>query len=238
MDYFILAAACAYFIKGLCGFANTLVFTSILGFSKTNIEISPVELVLSYPSNIILVLKNRDRLQWRAWLPVAITVLLGSFIGVNFLRSYDASSIKIFFGFVVFFIGLEMLLQDRFGGKHKEVRLVSIIVGIASGLLCGLYGIGALLGAYMGKISADNSSFQANLNMVFFIETTVRLALYGWYGIITLQTLTQSLMLYPFMLAALFLGMKSGSLLNEKYVRKIVMLMLIVSGIVLVISNW
>ena len=75
MDYFILAAACAYFIKGLCGFANTLVFTSILGFSKTNIEISPVELVLSYPSNIILVLKNRDRLQWRAWLPVTITVL-------------------------------------------------------------------------------------------------------------------------------------------------------------------
>jgi hypothetical protein len=32
--------------------------------------------------------------------------------------------------------------------------------------------------------------------------------------------------------------MKSGSLLNEKYVRKIVMLMLIVSGIVLVVSNW
>ncbi len=61
MDYFILAAACAYFIKGLCGFANTLVFTSILGFSKTNIEISPVELVLSYPSNIILVLKNEKR---------------------------------------------------------------------------------------------------------------------------------------------------------------------------------
>ena len=61
MDYFILAEACAYFIKGLCGFANTLVFTSILGFSKTNIEISPVELVLSYPSNIILVLKNEKR---------------------------------------------------------------------------------------------------------------------------------------------------------------------------------
>ena len=61
MDYFILAAACAYFIKGLCSFANTLVFTSILGFSKTNIEISPVELVLSYPSNIILVLKNEKR---------------------------------------------------------------------------------------------------------------------------------------------------------------------------------
>ncbi len=54
MDYFILAAACAYFIKGLCGFANTLVFTSILGFSKTNIEISLMLIV----SGIVLVVSN------------------------------------------------------------------------------------------------------------------------------------------------------------------------------------
>ena len=32
MYLWILAAVAAYFIKGLCGFANTLVFTSILSF--------------------------------------------------------------------------------------------------------------------------------------------------------------------------------------------------------------
>ena len=32
MYLWIIAAVGAYFIKGLCGFANTLVFTSILSF--------------------------------------------------------------------------------------------------------------------------------------------------------------------------------------------------------------
>lgn len=238
MEIFLLATAVAYFIKGLCGFANTLVFTSILGFSRANIEISPVELLLSYPANLILVLKNRQHLAWRAWLPVAATVLLGSLIGVNLLGTADAAGIKLFFGCVVVLIGLEMLLRDRFGGKHKEIKLVTIIVGIASGLLCGLYGIGALLAAYMGRIADDTPTFQANLNMVFFIETTVRLALYSFYGIINLYVLQESLLLYPVMLAALFLGIKSGRILSEKRVRKLVMLMLILSGLTLIAANW
>ena len=50
-----LATFVAFFIKGLCGFANTLVFTTILGFGEANVNISPVELLLGFPSNLILV---------------------------------------------------------------------------------------------------------------------------------------------------------------------------------------
>lgn len=55
MIYWILATLTAFFIKGLCGFANTLVFTSILSFGIVNANISPVELLIGYPSNLILV---------------------------------------------------------------------------------------------------------------------------------------------------------------------------------------
>lgn len=42
MDVWIAAAAAvaAYLVKGLCGFANTLVFSSIMGFRANNIEIT------------------------------------------------------------------------------------------------------------------------------------------------------------------------------------------------------
>ena len=46
MFLWISAAILAYFIKGLCGFANTLVFTTLLSFGHSNISISPVELLL------------------------------------------------------------------------------------------------------------------------------------------------------------------------------------------------
>ena len=39
MYLWIIAAFMAYFIKGLCGFANTLVFTSILSFGAANANI-------------------------------------------------------------------------------------------------------------------------------------------------------------------------------------------------------
>lgn len=52
--YMIAAIVIAYIVKGLCGFANTLVFTSILSFQRNNINISPVEVLAGYPSNVIM----------------------------------------------------------------------------------------------------------------------------------------------------------------------------------------
>ena len=59
MIWFIIATLVAFFIKGLCGFANTLIFNGILSYTANNINISPLEVVLGYPSNIILVWKAK-----------------------------------------------------------------------------------------------------------------------------------------------------------------------------------
>ena len=75
MYLWILAAVAAYFIKGLCGFANTLVFTSILSFGVANANISPIDLLLGYPTNLILTWKNRKRLVPKVYLPLAALVL-------------------------------------------------------------------------------------------------------------------------------------------------------------------
>lgn len=63
MILWIIAAICAFFVKGLCGFANTLVFTSILSFGVNNSLISPVELLLGYPGNLFLAWKERKKNQ-------------------------------------------------------------------------------------------------------------------------------------------------------------------------------
>ena len=75
MYLWIIAAMVAYFIKGLCGFANTLVFTSLLSFGASNANISPIDLLLGYPSNLILTWKNRKSLALRVCLPLAALVL-------------------------------------------------------------------------------------------------------------------------------------------------------------------
>lgn len=85
MGWWMIAAVSAFFIKGLCGFANTLVFTTILSFGNNNISISPIELLLGYPTNIILAYQERKAINWKICIPLAMLVIAGSLPGIFLL---------------------------------------------------------------------------------------------------------------------------------------------------------
>ena len=229
------AAVCAFFIKGLCGLANTLVFTTILSFAADNARISPVELLLGYPSNLILMWKERRFIRWKLCLPLSALVTAGSIPGILFLKNTDAGVIKVIFGVVIFLLGLEMLLRELRQKKVRQSRAVLMIVGVLSGLLCGLYGVGALLGAYLSRVTEDSASFKANICVVFLVENTLRIFLYALWGILTVEILKQAVLLLPFMLAGLGLGMLGGRVLDEARVKKCVTVMLMLSGAALIL---
>ena len=237
MIWWIIATVCAFFVKGLCGFANTLVFTTILSFGNNNINISPVELLLGYPTNVILAWKERKSIKWSICLPLAAMVIIGSIPGVLFLKNVDTGMIKILFGVVIVVIALEMFLRELRPGKGKQSKVVLTVIGLLSGVLCGLYGIGALLGAYVNRVTDNSRAFKANICVVFFVENTFRIILYSIWGIITLDILRQALILLPFVLIGLVLGMLSSKVLNEKIVKRIVIVMLMISGIALIINS-
>ena len=237
MIWWIIATICAFFVKGLCGFANTLVFTTILSFGNNNINISPVELLLGYPTNVILAWKERKSIKWSICMPLAAMVIIGSIPGVLFLKNVDTGMIKILFGVVIVVIALEMLLRELRPGKAKQSKIVLTMIGLLSGVLCGLYGIGALLGAYVNRVTDNSRAFKANICVVFFVENTFRIILYSIWGIITLDILRQALILLPFVLIGLVLGMLSSKVLDEKIVKRIVIVMLMVSGVALIINS-
>ena len=237
MVLWIIATLAAFFVKGLCGFANTLVFTSILGFGENNVAISPVELMLEYPSNLILTWKNRKSLKKEVFIPLAVLVLLGSIPGALLLKNVDVKSIKIVFGVVVILLALEMFLREKSTKKYKESRLVLAIIGIVSGVLCGLFGVGALLAAYIGRTTDNSKEFKGNISAVFIADNTFRIILYSVLGVITFDGIKQALILLPVALIGLFLGIKSASILDEKLAKGLVIVLLIISGIILISKN-
>lgn len=231
------AALCAFFVKGLCGFANTLVFTTVLSFGHSNVSITPVELLLGYPSNIIMVIRERRSIRWSMCLPLAFLVILGSIPGAFLLKTADTGTVKVIFGSIIILLGIEMLLRQLHPGKLGRSRLLLGIIGLLSGLLCGLYGVGALLGAYVHRVAEDSHAFRANLCFVFLAENTFRILLYSLWGIITADIVRRALLLVPFMLVGLALGICSGKHLNEKIAGRIVTVMLIFSGAALILQN-
>ena len=166
-------------------------FNSILAFGTSNINISPVELILGYPTNAIMAWKERKSIRKNVCIPLSILVLAGSIPGIFILKNTNVTVVKFIFGIVVVFIGCEMLLREIFCNRLKKGK--SSKIGFISGLLCGLYGIGALLGAYLGRISKDTKEFKANICIVFLVENTFRILLYALTGIIGFSVLKKAL---------------------------------------------
>jgi len=236
MIWWIIATLCGYFVKGLCGFANTLVLSSILSYRTNTIDITPVDLFMSVPTNAIMTWKERKNLDWSMCVPLTLLLLAGSIPGILFLKNADAGFVKIIFGIWVIVIGLDSLLsKDGYKGRPSKWQL--LLIGIISGIGCGVFGVGALLSAYVSRSTRDSHAFKGNICFVFFAENSVRMIIYICYGIITMATVKKALVLIPFMLIGLFAGMKSSSVLDEKVAKKIVIVMLIISGVALIISN-
>ena len=237
MILWIITAFTAYLVKGLCGYANTLIFTTILSLGAANTSISPVDLLLGYPANLILTWKNRRSLDPKVYLPLAILVLAGSIPGALMLRNVDSRSIKLVFGVVVIALGVEMLAEGYSRKRLHSSKLKLAIIGITAGMLCGLFGVGALLAAYVSRVTETDSSFKANISAVFIIDNTFRIILYKALGLLTLVTVKSVLILFPFALLGLFTGIKCCGHMNDKNVRKITTVLLILSGISLVLKN-
>lgn len=237
MYLWIIATVVSYFIKGLCGFANTLIFTSILSFGAANANISPVDLLLGCPANLIITWKNRKKLAPRVYLPLTVLVLAGSIPGAFLLKNADVRVIKLIFGVVVVALGAEMLSREYSRKKERASMPVLVIIGLAAGVLCGLFGVGALLAAYVSRVTEDSSSFKANISAVFIADNTSRIILYSVLGLLTLDTLKFALLLIPFVLLGLFAGIKCSSYMDEKLVKKITSVLLILSGISLILRN-
>ena len=238
MVWWIVAAFAAFFIKGLCGFTNGLVFTTILSFTTDNVNISPVSLLISHPANLIMAWKNCKRINWKLCTALTALVILGNIPGVFLLKVAGASIIKVILGFVIIYLSVEMYLSENQKAKKKSSKLSFGIVGFITGLIAGVYGVGALLGVYVSKITNDTTEFKANASVIYFVSDSFRLGLYIATGIVTLDILKQAVLLVPVVLLGLYFGMKLCSYMNEKAVRSVVILMLIISGAALIINNW
>ena len=235
MSLFILATLAAFFVKGLCGFANTLVFQSILSFGVSNASISPVELVVGFPGNVILTWQNRKSLQPKIFLPLMALMLAGNIPGALMLSRIDGRIIKIIFGAAIIFIALDMLRGQ--GRPQKENKALTVLVCIAAGILSGLFGVGALLAAYVSRITETGSAFKANISIVFLAENVFRFALYSALGILDSASLLLAIKLMPFMLIGLFAGIAVSRKIDDRNIRKLVLVLLIASGMMLIVQN-
>lgn len=236
----LLAAFLAMFVKGLAAFGNTLVFSPLMNFQSDTKLIAPVDLLMSIPANAYLAWRERKSISLKIALPLVALIYIGLIPGTFFLSIGNSQVLKVILGVAVVLLGIEMLLRERVIAKHgrkKSNPLVLALIGLGSGILCGLFGVGAFLTAYLNRTTDNQSQFRANFCCVFFLENMARFFLYLYSGILTLSSVKFTLLIAPAAVIGLGCGVLASKKIPEKQAKQVVAVLLVLTGLSLAGQN-
>jgi uncharacterized protein len=211
---------------------------SLFSFFKENRFTTPVDLLLSIPTNFYMAWKERKSIKFKIVFPLAILVLLGNIPGILLLDIGKNLVLKTVLGVALLLLGLEMYFRKPLpenSPRHKTILL--LIVGALSGILMGLFGIGALLAAYIHRTSINRNDYRGNLCCIFVVDNIERFWGYLYIGILNDQILLFSLLMVPAIIAGMYLSTKVDRRFNESAVKKLILVLLILSGLILVLKN-
>lgn len=236
--FLFIATFIAYFTKGITGFGNTLVMGSLFSFMISNKITTPVDLLISIPTNVYMVYRERKHIKVTIVLPLSLMLLAGVIPGTLLLKVGNDWVLKSALGIVVVGIGIEMFTRkENKKVKSKKNSIFLVVVGVISGILAGAYGIGALLVAYISRTTSNKWEFRANICCIFLVDNFFRFFLYWYMGILNTSIVTFTAHLIPAVIIGLFLGIKIDSKMNEKTTKTTVITLLVISGVVLLIKS-
>lgn len=237
MTWWIIATLSAYIVKGLCGFGGTLVFSTILSYNLNKVNISPVDLVLGYISNIVMAWHDRNRINRKVCIRLCALLSVGILPGVFLLKSINPGIIKTLFGIVIFVLGIEILTRDIRKKNNKYNNEMTNVVGIAAGVLSGAYGTSAMIAAYLGRIIDDVHEFKGTMGVVLLFENTVRIIVYIIFGLLTTDTVKNSVLLFPIMVTVFFAGVIISRFIDDNIIKKCMGILFSLAGLSLALGN-
>jgi uncharacterized membrane protein YfcA len=228
--------ALGHFIKGLSGFASALFAIPFLALFLDIKFAVPVFLLFDFISGIILTIQNRKFIDKKEALLLLSGLVIGTGMGTFFLVSFGNEVLKKVFGILVILVALKILIEKSEETKRQISRIWAPVSGFVGGCVGGMFGLnGPTMVLYLAHQIRDKKIFRATLYGVFFVDACYRLVLYSFSKLINIEIIKFALYITPFLLIGLFMGSKLHAKINENIFKKIIALILIITGIFLVL---
>ncbi|MBW2974848.1 sulfite exporter TauE/SafE family protein [Candidatus Woesearchaeota archaeon] len=221
----------AFFIRGMTGFANSLILVPLLSLFLDIKLVVPIAAILSIVSGLSLLHITKKQIQ-KEFVPVLIFVMIGTFIGTHFLVSYGSDLLKIILGIAIILFSIQIFFNKTFKNIKKWWGAVA---GIIAGILGGMFTTdGPPLAIYFGN-KLKKKEFRATLNIIFLINAVWINMLYVLRGVTTFEIFKLSLILLPALFIGLFFGSKAHLKINEVLFKRTIAVILLVTGIMLIL---
>ena len=230
----IVGGAVAGFVQGLSGFAFGLIAMAFWAWTIAPTIAGPMVVFASLLGQILTIGSVRKAFSLSRVLPFLIGGIAGVPIGVAVLNSIDLTAFRIVVGLVLVLFPSSMLIADRFPRLTLGGRLADGAAGFIGGVMGGIGGLSGaaptLWTALRGwKKDAQRAVIQSfNLTM-----HALTLTVYAATGVLTREAGWMFLLLAPVVVAPALLGAKLYKKANEATFRRIVLVLLALSGLAL-----
>jgi uncharacterized membrane protein YfcA len=235
LGLFLFSAFAGGVVAGLAGFAMGLVVSGIWLHILTPIQ--TVTLIVGYGLLVsgYGIWKLRHALSWRRLTPFIIGGALGVPIGAALLAYVNPSYLRAVVGLLLVLYCIYGLAQPTIKPVHA-VLPIDIGIGILNGLLGGLTGLAGIIVVVWCQLRGFPKDVQRTISQpvsfVVFVMSAISLSVAGDISVATVKLYLYGL---PMMLAGTWTGLKLYGRVDDAGFRRIVLLLLLASGVSLVV---
>jgi len=229
-----------HLVKGVSGFGSALFSVPLLMLILDVKFVTPVFLVFDFVSGAILVAANYRSIHRRLLLLLSCGLLVGTAIGTWVLLSFSHEILKRILGWLVIAWALLMLLRQQrpihATTPNRMTPYLAPLSGFLGGALGAVFSVnGPPIIIYLSRVLEEKQVFRATLYGIFFADACYKVVLFTANGLLTGEVLRFALVMAPFLVAGTFAGSWLQTRMDEGLFRKIVALILMVTGVLLVI---
>lgn len=234
LPLFLLATFAGAFVAGVSGFAFGLVAASLWLYVLTPLQSASLIVGFGLLVQGYSVWRLRGALDWRRLSPFMIGAVAGVPLGVSLLTWADPHSVRIAVGAILIAYSLYALLRPQLKLATVVPPAADMTVGFVNGLLGGLTGLaGIVITIWCNLRGLPKDVQRATFQPVAVVVFAMAALLLGAKGALTFETAKLFALGLPFLFAGTWLGLKLFGRIDEAMFRKIVLALLLVSGIAL-----
>jgi uncharacterized membrane protein YfcA len=236
LSLFVIATFAGALVAGLSGFAFGLVAASIWLYILTPLQTATLIVGFGLIVQGYSVWKLRGSLDWKRLAPFVAGAALGVPVGVGILTWADPAHVRIGVGAFLVLYSLYAWFRPAIAPVKGGGAAADASVGFLNGVLGGITGLAGILvtiwcGLRGWPKDAQRTIFQPVAVAIFLMS-----ALWiGARGAITAETIKLFLIGLPALFAGTWLGLRLYGHLNEAGFRKVVLVLLLASGIALIV---
>ncbi len=235
----LAGAIAAAFVSGLSGFAFALVSLSFWIWRFPLAELSAMVVFGSLVSQATAMPSVLRHIEPKLVAPYIAGAVLGLPIGTLLIAHVDLGLFRLFVGVLLIgFAAFQLLVGPRLRPRQGDALVAEVAIGWLSGVLGGLAGLSGVLPAMWAVVRVWSKERQRALFLVFNTFCHV-VALGGLVvaGYVTLATLERFAILLPCLVGGAWLGARAYGHVSPGQFRRIVLMLLAASGIMLMVQN-